>query len=165
MPAKKVNRSKSVVGSTRNKKRKSFLTPRNALVALVGVLCLSVIGGLGYQKWQDQQLTAKASGWPPLLSAGGRGGYSLWACKTKISTNYGQAYRVTIITDSEGANWNVRGAVVRNGTTLGSISYKTPFSGSKIDTRIYGWVGYPDVLRVSIDGDAASATISALPSC
>jgi len=166
MSAKKSNKNKSVVGSTRSKKKKSLLTPRKALFVLVGILCFSVVAGLGYQKWQDNQLAAKALYWTPLTRAITLDGQlNVSGCKTRVSTNYGQAYRVTIyVSNTTGYTRSGYASVVRSGSTIGAIGFTANRHGTTSSSRIYGWVGYPDNISV-LYGASGSAAISGLANC
>ena len=58
---------KAFVGTTAKKTSKKglSLTKRTALFGLVGIMAFSVVGGWGWQKWQEHQMNirANAAGW------------------------------------------------------------------------------------------------------
>lgn len=90
-PKKSSIKSKVVSGNTKKSVKK--LTLRSAVFGLMGILALSVIGGLLYSKWQDSNLSAKAAGYPQvkeLKPSKVEGTFNdssmiISACTTKIS--------------------------------------------------------------------------------
>lgn len=75
---------KAVVGNSKKSKSSSGVTKRMALFGLVGIMSFSVIAGLGWQKWQDNQLKARAAGWTSIytaIGATGGDGHEIYACK------------------------------------------------------------------------------------
>ena len=90
--------TKAFVGSASKKSNKKgiSLTKRSALFGLVGIAAFSVIGGFGWQKWQERQLSAKAAAYTniPLINT------------TRVNT--GNAYLRACKTAMEGGDWRVK---------------------------------------------------------
>jgi hypothetical protein len=88
--------TKAIVGNTKSKKGLS-LSKRTALFGLVGILAFSTVAGIGWQKWQEHQLKAKAASmnWTVVSSYllnGKRA--TLLACKVSTSGAYGPVWEL-----------------------------------------------------------------------
>jgi hypothetical protein len=129
-------KSKATVGSSKKSKGGMKLSMRAALYGLLIVLLISIVGGLGWQQWQDHHLKAKAAGWTTVLTLDNSYNINYYTASTGLfklpSTGY---FRYCIYARTSGPS----GLAITLGSTLNTIINTTAIT--YCSPTIYGYQG------------------------
>ena len=158
--------SRAVVGNTKKSKSSKGITKRMALFGVVGLLAFSTLSGLGWQKWQDHQLKAKAAGYSNLLTYPSTNPFQIFACKTAMSGGYGPVWHVTLfVYNGTFTTKTATAKITRYGSTVGSTSLTLGQKTQQFNGALYGSQLSPDMLSVYGNGVAGGSYVSSLTTC
>ncbi len=116
-------------------KSRKFISPLSLLITATLVLLLTIVGCIGYLKYTEHNLKAKAASWSYVGTYyGARNATNAYACKTRVDGPFGAVYKTQVLFSNvnpvNSGAW-AYAASYRSGHTINS-SYSTSWWGGKV---------------------------------